>query len=58
MTSGNGSRRSQVPQSPFFVTPQQFERVRMHSGGTARWVLVASDDATLSTVAGALGLAG
>jgi hypothetical protein len=28
------------------------------AGGTLRWVLVASDDATLGTVAGALGLAG
>ena len=28
------------------------------AGGTVRWVLVASDDATLGTVSGALGLAG
>ncbi len=28
------------------------------SGGTTRWVVVGSDDATLTRVAGALGLAG
>ncbi|GAA3062614.1 enoyl-CoA hydratase-related protein [Pseudonocardia yunnanensis] len=35
MTSGNGHRGSQIPRSPFYVTPEQFERVRMHTGGTA-----------------------
>ena len=33
-------------------------RVLPGAGGTARWILVASDDATLGTLAGALGLAG
>ena len=33
-------------------------RVLPGAGGTARWILVASDDATVGTLAGALGLAG
>ncbi len=54
---GRGGR-SRPPRAPRSARPAGPDRSSPGAGGNVRWVVVADDDETLGTVAGALGLAG